>query len=64
MEGGSSNINALIYLRGHPLDYDNWARITGNPIWSYKSITNFFKKFENFVDDKGIKWCEMFYDEL
>lgn len=53
MEGGTSNVNALIYLRGHPRDYDEWARITGNPIWNYANITKFYKKFENFVDNDG-----------
>jgi len=53
MEGGTSNINALIYLRGHPLDYDRWAALTGDPLWNYKNVTEFFKNFENFVDNHG-----------
>ena len=30
--GGSSSINAMVYMRGHPLDYDGWA--DGHHRWS------------------------------
>lgn len=45
--GGSSAINALIYVRGNKDDYDNWERM-GNPGWDYASVTEYFKKAENF----------------
>ncbi|XP_011504679.1 PREDICTED: glucose dehydrogenase [FAD, quinone]-like [Ceratosolen solmsi marchali] len=44
--GGSSTINALIYIRGHPEDFNNWARL-GNTGWSYQDVLPYFKKSEN-----------------
>ena len=44
--GGSSAINAMIYLRGHPMDYDGWAAM-GNSGWSYADVLPYFKRSEN-----------------
>jgi choline dehydrogenase len=43
--GGSSAINAMIYIRGHRYDYDQWAA-AGNRGWSYADLLPFFKRFE------------------
>lgn len=43
--GGSSSINAMLYVRGNKWDYDNWAAM-GNEGWSYDEVLPYFKKSE------------------
>ena len=45
--GGSSSINAMVYMRGHPLDYDRWAADFNLPQWSYQNCLPYFKKSES-----------------
>jgi len=45
MLGGSSAINAMIYTRGAPSDYDHWAALS-DPRWNYKNMLRYFKKSE------------------
>ena len=44
--GGSSSINAMLYVRGHQWDYDHWAEL-GNEGWSFEEVLPYFKKCEN-----------------
>ncbi|MEI9850267.1 MAG: GMC family oxidoreductase N-terminal domain-containing protein [Sphingomonas sp.] len=44
--GGSSAINGMIYTRGHPCDYDDWAA-AGNPGWSYRELLPYFIRSES-----------------
>ncbi|MGO2558651.1 GMC family oxidoreductase [Brachybacterium sp.] len=44
--GGSTSINAMIYIRGNAGDYDAW-RDLGNEDWGYDDVLPFFKKSEN-----------------
>ena len=44
--GGSSSINGMVYLRGHPEDYNEWARL-GNPGWAWDDVMPYFKMSED-----------------
>jgi choline dehydrogenase len=44
--GGSSSVNAMVYTRGNPRDYDGWAA-QGNPGWTFQDVLPLFKRAEN-----------------
>ena len=46
--GGSSSINAMIYMRGQARDYDEWAMLSGDPSWSWNNVLPLFKGSEDY----------------
>ena len=44
--GGSSSINAMVYVRGHAHDFDHWAE-QGAAGWSYADVLPYFKRMED-----------------
>ncbi|MDE4134317.1 choline dehydrogenase [Phaeobacter sp. QD34_3] len=44
--GGSSAINAMLYIRGHAGDYDEWASL-GCPGWAWQNVLPYFQRAEN-----------------
>lgn len=60
--GGSSAINAMLYIRGNPWDYDNWQALGCNG-WSYEDVLPYFRRAEHnvrgadhFHGDRGPLW--------
>jgi choline dehydrogenase len=43
--GGSSSINGMFYMRGHPRDYDTWRQM-GCEGWGYADVLPYFKRME------------------
>lgn len=45
--GGSTLINAMIYMRGQARDYDEWAQLTGDANWTWENVLPVFKRVED-----------------
>lgn len=48
--GGSSSLNAMCGVRGHPEDYNRWES-EGADGWAYKNCLPYFKKMETYTGD-------------
>ena len=44
--GGSSSINAMVFVRGAPQDFDTWAAM-GNPGWNWSDVLPWFRRLED-----------------
>ncbi len=53
MLGGSSGLNYMAYVRGHPGDFDFWAE-NGATGWSYADVLPYFKKSEGLAPSDEI----------
>ncbi|MFM9852469.1 MAG: GMC family oxidoreductase [Sphingomonadaceae bacterium] len=53
MLGGSSGINYMVWVRGHPQDFDHWAEL-GADGWSYDDVLPAFKRMEDLVPSNEI----------
>ena len=45
--GGSSSINAMLYLRGQARDYDEWAQLSGDSAWAWQNVLPVFMGVED-----------------
>ena len=45
--GGCTSVNGTVYMRGHPLDYDEWAALTGDDSWRWEAVLPLFKRSED-----------------
>ena len=50
--GGSSAINGMVYMRGHPADYDAWQS-AGLAGWNWRTLEPHFRSMENHVLGAG-----------
>src|SRR4051812_30305739 len=49
--GGGSHADGMLYGRGSKYDFDQWAKITTDPIWSYDNMLEYFKDYETIAPD-------------
>jgi len=47
--GGSSSINAMVYARGHPSDFNDWSKTAGKD-WAWQSVEPYFRKLEHWSE--------------
>merc|ERR1712226_624040 len=52
--GGSSLLNYMQYMRGHPRDYDEWVEL-GAEGWSYQEVLPYFKKSQRLHESPDVE---------
>ena len=53
--GGSSSINGMVYVRGHPLDFDTWAEM-GADGWGWADVMPYFQRMETWHGPEPSPW--------
>jgi len=53
--GGCSSTNGMVYFRGQPRDFDDWAEM-GNPGWSFPEVLPYFLRSENNLNFSDSPW--------
>ncbi|QYX57781.1 GMC family oxidoreductase N-terminal domain-containing protein [Roseovarius sp. SCSIO 43702] len=49
--GGSSAINAMVWARGHPEDFDDWAEMADAPGWGWPEVAKTYRRIEDWQGD-------------
>lgn len=49
--GGGSMINGMIFIRGHPSDYERWSKVVKDDRWKYENILPYFLRMEGLCTD-------------
>eukprot|EP00922_Rhytidocystis_sp_ex-Travisia-forbesii_P052082 GHVS01077297.1.p1 GENE.GHVS01077297.1~~GHVS01077297.1.p1 ORF type:complete len:559 (-),score=54.72 GHVS01077297.1:369-1847(-) len=52
--GGSSSLNAMVFIRGHALDFDRWSGEEGCSKWSYADCLPYFRKAETYTGGSSV----------
>uniref|UniRef100_A0A8C9QP29 Choline dehydrogenase n=1 Tax=Spermophilus dauricus TaxID=99837 RepID=A0A8C9QP29_SPEDA len=56
--GGSSSLNAMVYIRGHAEDYDRWQS-QGAEGWDYEHCLPYFRRAQSHEQQEGFGWMDM-----
>ncbi|XP_047024771.1 ecdysone oxidase-like [Helicoverpa zea] len=58
MLGGSGSLNDMVYARGHPVDYEEWARAAGST-WNWTNVLPYFMRTERMTDARIVNNTEL-----
>ncbi|XP_049868638.1 ecdysone oxidase-like [Pectinophora gossypiella] len=59
MLGGSGSLNDMVYARGFPADYDDWAETLGDNDWKWDNVLPYFMKTEHLTDERIVNDPEL-----